>query len=454
MSITRAFTTRRVRATLDAANNKDVAPQRSNTTKGSLSLGPGALRHKISAPLELIHTTNMLTYNAPDLFPQQPVSDMSAPKRTVSSSSGESTGRKSLSGADSDTDSAGTAASTPPTSPDVSPAEDRPMSPEPNHLSCYFMPPGQSAEKGGATTAAAAAAADPAAPVIPQRAPSHTTKRSYEFLARQRSHSRLSGQSTTSTLTKASSSSNLFARASLASSTASSSTANTTPHTSVSSAHSAHSAKPSSSSLFGSFHNHHHHHPAAHHSAASPPSQHHHQAIPESPEPPAPRSVEELQRRLREQEKYKSVPLPPTPAQDKKYRREPLPPTPAPPAIPQRQQSERRAQPPAPPPVLHHHRPTASASSTVAYLSAQRELMSPRTQKAQHLHPFGLELAQVTEIAEEYGVREKVALQDEEERQLAAQGLFKFAAEDYMCEIQGLFASIIGEVRPVAAVWI
>lgn len=73
------------------------------------------------------------------------------------------------------------------------------------------------------------------------------------------------------------------------------------------------------------------------------------------------------------------------------------------------------------------------------------------------LHPFGQELAQVTEIAEEYGVKEQLNVIDEEEQELAARGLFKFSAEEYLCEIQGLFANFFSErpiVQPPAALWI
>lgn len=70
-------------------------------------------------------------------------------------------------------------------------------------------------------------------------------------------------------------------------------------------------------------------------------------------------------------------------------------------------------------------------------------------------HPFGSELAQVSELAEEFGVQEKMYVIDEEEQELVSRGLFKFCAEDYMSEIQGLFLSAFGESRPaMAAMWI
>lgn len=71
-------------------------------------------------------------------------------------------------------------------------------------------------------------------------------------------------------------------------------------------------------------------------------------------------------------------------------------------------------------------------------------------------HPFGSELAQVSELAEEYGIsKEKMSIVDEEEQELILRGLFKFRAEDYMSEIQGLFLSAFGETKPkMSAMWI
>ncbi|KAL7927910.1 hypothetical protein ACQKWADRAFT_17185 [Trichoderma austrokoningii] len=162
MSLSRAFTTRKLKMGSDADGK---GPQRSHT-----------LRHKISAPVQLVHTTNMLSYNAPDL-PRVPgrhhSSDLPrAPERTNSS--------KSL----TDSDSVETTESTPPTSPDVAQGERSP-SPKPNHLSGYFKP-------------ANARPVDPEptpAPMIPQRSPTHTKKNSVDAVARSRSITRISRDS-------------------------------------------------------------------------------------------------------------------------------------------------------------------------------------------------------------------------------------------------------------------
>ncbi len=69
-------------------------------------------------------------------------------------------------------------------------------------------------------------------------------------------------------------------------------------------------------------------------------------------------------------------------------------------------------------------------------------------------HPFGHELAQVSELAEEYGIKGELSAIDEEEQELLQKGLKKFSAEDYLSELKGLAASIFTEARPLAVVWI
>ena len=55
-------------------------------------------------------------------------------------------------------------------------------------------------------------------------------------------------------------------------------------------------------------------------------------------------------------------------------------------------------------------------------------------------HPFGAELAQVNELAEEFGGNE-VIVWDEEEQYLAEKGLLKFGVDDYVMEITGLYGA-------------
>lgn len=155
MSLSRAFTTRKLKIGSDADGK---GPQRSHT-----------LRHKISAPVQLVHTTNMLSYNAPDL-PRVP---------------GRTNSAKSL----TDSDSVETTESTPPTSPDIAQGERSP-SPKPNHLSGYFKP------ANAKSVVPAPAEPEPTpAPMIPQRSPTHTKKNSVDAVARSRSITRISRDS-------------------------------------------------------------------------------------------------------------------------------------------------------------------------------------------------------------------------------------------------------------------
>jgi len=64
-------------------------------------------------------------------------------------------------------------------------------------------------------------------------------------------------------------------------------------------------------------------------------------------------------------------------------------------------------------------------------------------------------LAQVSEIAEEYGVKEKLNELETEEKELVAKGLVKFSADDYLSEINSLIASFFADANPMpAALWI
>ena len=398
MSIARAFTTRRVRQNSEAKDRDGAIPSafgssssnivssvdnflhRSKTTKAFSN--HGSIRNKISGPVELTHTTNMLSYNAPNIFSgsEQTINIKAAPPTAATagmmaaaaapimmapspSSSSASTGAKSD---DEVSDSGETNASTPPTSPDTPfPRDDdhkRAMSPEPNHLSCYFMAPKQAGQplvnglgiNSGSAPASAAAAeaattnrsssplpfATAAAPVIPQRAPSHT-KKSYDGLGRHRSVSRMSEASSRS----------LSSKGSFSFSRSSSSSTSTSVASSVS----------------------------------------HHQSL--KPVISGPLAVSS------------SVPL---------------------------------------------------ASSVPSFSSHKKEYSES--------HPFGQELAKVSELVEEF--KDETILEEEseqapsanplyaeEERDLARQGLKKYSAESYISDIQSLMSSFFAVERPMA-VWI
>ena len=194
MSLSRAFTTRRAKGSPDLGDSIK-GPHRSNTLHKPSSQQP--LRHKISAPVQLVHTTNMLSYNAPDIVPQRPSRTNSQATKTTLDES----------------DSMRTAGSTPPTSPDGE-LHDEGCTPQPNHLSSYFMAPG-SAPAGGAADV----------PAIPKRSPSHTKKTSYDALARKVSVSRMSKESNQSNPSLT------FSRSSSTSTTASSTSPISAPHT-------------------------------------------------------------------------------------------------------------------------------------------------------------------------------------------------------------------------------
>jgi len=68
-------------------------------------------------------------------------------------------------------------------------------------------------------------------------------------------------------------------------------------------------------------------------------------------------------------------------------------------------------------------------------------------------HPFGAELAQVNELAEEFGMKEMnrdIQILDEESQYLVDNGFQRFTAEDYICEIQPLYATAF----PAPVTWL
>ncbi|KIW64039.1 hypothetical protein PV04_09000 [Phialophora macrospora] len=68
-------------------------------------------------------------------------------------------------------------------------------------------------------------------------------------------------------------------------------------------------------------------------------------------------------------------------------------------------------------------------------------------------HPFGKELAQVNEVAEEFGATAR--LLDEEEQEILSKGLHKFGVEDYLDEIAGLYGGIFDDkLGPMSKPWI
>ncbi len=158
MDLARAFTKRNKRP--DAAL---LTPARAASMRNHS--GP-IKRSAISHPLELLSTTNILAYNAPDLH------------SAISSAN---------SSAD-DSDSSINFSSSRGTSPDTSSIESAPSPVEPNHLTDYFRAPGRSQSSAGKVRRSNDSS-DVDVPSVPSRALSHT-KKSHQEIARQRSISK------------------------------------------------------------------------------------------------------------------------------------------------------------------------------------------------------------------------------------------------------------------------
>jgi hypothetical protein len=94
---------------------------------------------------------------------------------------------------------------------------------------------------------------------------------------------------------------------------------------------------------------------------------------------------------------------------------------------------------------------TYPAPAPTTALPAPPKVQYPHKKDYSDSHPFGQELAQVTELAEEFSGREKQSTADDD---LSSRGLFHFSAEDYISEIQGLISDFLGDVRPTAPLWI
>jgi len=123
------------------------------------------------------------------------------------------------------------------------------------------------------------------------------------------------------------------------------------------------------------------------------------------------------------------------------------------PAIPQRALSHTKKTHQA----LAHKRsvsrmtPPPNSLSNASYARSSLDMFAG---KVESNHPFGKELEQVNELAEEFGVSD-VAVFDEEEEYLVSHGLMKFGAEDYVTEIQGLFGGVFEDkLLPVGSGWI
>ncbi|KAI4117858.1 MAG: hypothetical protein LQ338_007486 [Usnochroma carphineum] len=156
MELARNFTRRNKRT-----EGTPFAPGRAT----SIRKHDGHVDHSlISAPLELLSTTNVLALNAPDLHS----SFANSPFSSASSSADDSDVSLTFS------------ASSRSTSPETSSVESAPSPVEPNHLTSYFESPGNSCS---------GSPGEVCIPAIPSRAKSHT-KITHQAAARRRSNSR------------------------------------------------------------------------------------------------------------------------------------------------------------------------------------------------------------------------------------------------------------------------
>ncbi|KAL6712104.1 hypothetical protein ACN47E_003147 [Coniothyrium glycines] len=173
MSLARAMT-KRIKRT-------EVPKETSSPTRSQSVKIPNVHfdRTKISLPVALVSTTNMLSYNAPDIATMRHASSSTSMSNTSADDSDHSVSTRSRASSHSSRDT---------TLTDASSVESSPTSPAPNHLSGYFPTAGKQLRKSASTTSLQQVkeeVVDPV-PAIPQRALSHS-KRAHERLAHKRS---------------------------------------------------------------------------------------------------------------------------------------------------------------------------------------------------------------------------------------------------------------------------
>lgn len=146
-------------------------------------------RSKISLPLALVSTTNMLSYNAPDIATMRHASSSaSLSNSSAADDSDHSVSTRSRASSHASRDTALTDAS----SVDGS----SPISPKPNHLSGYFSSGSKPIKKSTSSVSLQQVKEEIVEPVpaIPSRAISHS-KRAHERLAHKRSQQQVTGRS-------------------------------------------------------------------------------------------------------------------------------------------------------------------------------------------------------------------------------------------------------------------
>jgi len=184
MSLARAMTRRIKRSDVPSA-----PPSRSQSVKNPTTQID---RAKISLPVALVSTTNMLSYNAPDLPNMRNVSSSTASTHSSADDSDHS--------ASTTRSRASTVGSRDTTLTDASSIEGSPTTPAPNHLSGYFSASKQ-VRKSASTNSLQQVKEEvvETTPAIPQRALSHS-KRAHERLAAKRSLQTINSRGSTGSL--------------------------------------------------------------------------------------------------------------------------------------------------------------------------------------------------------------------------------------------------------------
>ncbi|USP77100.1 hypothetical protein yc1106_04374 [Curvularia clavata] len=171
MSLARAMTKRMKRTD---EPKESVSPTRSHSVKnGSID------RTKISLPVALVSTTNMLSYNAPDIANLKSASSMASLAQSSADDSDHSVSTRSRASSHGSRDT---------TLTDASSVDLSPISPVPHHLAGLPSPHVKPLKKSASTTSLKRVKEEVSEPVpaIPQRALSHS-KRAHERLAHKRS---------------------------------------------------------------------------------------------------------------------------------------------------------------------------------------------------------------------------------------------------------------------------
>lgn len=173
MSLARAVTKRMKRT--------DVPKELTSPNRSQSVRAPNAHidRNMISLPVALVSTTNMLSYNAPDIATMRHASSSTSLNNSSADDSDHSLSTRSRASSHGSRDT---------TLTDASSVESSPTSPAPNHLSGYFASAGKQLRKSASTTSLQQVKEEIPEPVpaVPERALSHS-KRAHERLASKRS---------------------------------------------------------------------------------------------------------------------------------------------------------------------------------------------------------------------------------------------------------------------------